>query len=103
MNKLKCMENYEESDPLPGLKPSYESPIAVYGDYDKTETQSLSIFLSSCETLYNADCKGPKEVTEWLKHKYVLLFFTERKFSEVTGEAIEQTNMVRLPIDRISD
>jgi hypothetical protein len=53
--------------------------------------------------LYNADCKGPKEVTEWLKHKYVLLFFTERKFSEVTGEAIEQTNMVRLPIDRISD
>lgn len=31
------------------------------------------------------------------------MFYTEKKFSQVTGKVIEQTNMVRIPIDRISD
>ena len=101
--KLKCLKNVDETEPLPGLKQRYNSPIAVYGDYDSTGTQTFDIFFSSCETLYQASCKKPQEVTEWLKHKYVLMFFTERKFSQVTGKVIEQTNMVRIPIDRISD
>jgi len=42
-------------------------------------------------------------VSKWLKHKYVLMFYTERKFSQVTGKVIEQTNMARIPIDSISD
>jgi hypothetical protein len=38
MAKLKCLKNVDDAQPLPGLKPRYDSPMAVYGDYDTSET-----------------------------------------------------------------
>ena len=34
MAKLKCLQNVDDPEPLPGLKPRYDSPTPVYGTYD---------------------------------------------------------------------
>lgn len=48
----------------------------------------LSIFYASCDRLNIATCKSEDEVTEWLKHKYVLIYLTEDRLNETTGKNI---------------
>ena len=42
-------------------------------------------------------------MTEWLAHKYIIVVFTERRFSHETGQEIEETKMARLPINKVSN
>ena len=81
-----------------------EQLTPVAGDYDAPGAKTFSIvFEPSCDPLYFANCKSADEVTEWLKQKYVLVMYTERRFSHESGAAVEQTKMVRLPINGSAD
>ena len=71
--------------------------------YDEPLSSSFSIFFTSCDTLWNANCKSVEEVTEWLAHKYVIVVYTERRFSQETGLEILESKMVRLPINKITN
>ena len=62
------------------LAPGQED-IDIVGEYDEPQSKTLSIFFTSCDTLWNADCHTIEEVTEWLAHKYIIIVFTERLFS----------------------
>jgi len=42
-----------------------------------------------------------KEVSEWLEHKYIIMVYTERRYSQVTGREIEETKMARIPINKV--
>ena len=77
--------------------------LSIFGEYDEPLSSTFSVFFTSCDTLWNSGCKSIKEVTEWLENKYVIMVFTERRFSHETGEDIEETKMVRLPINRVSN
>ena len=66
-------------------------------------SSTFSIFFASCDTLWNADCKSKNEVSEWLSHKYILLVFTERRFSHTSGKEIEETRMIRLPVNKVTN
>ena len=76
---------------------------ALNGMYDEPLSSSFSIFFTSCDTLWNANCKSVEEVTEWLAHKYVIVVYTERRFSQETGLEILESKMVRLPINKITN
>ena len=80
-----------------------EEDKTVFGEYDDPFSSTLSVFFTSCDTLWNAGCKSIEEVTEWLEHKYLLMIFTERRFSHETGNEIAETKLVRLPINRITN
>lgn len=77
--------------------------MAVFGEYDEPNSQAFSIYFASCDTLYNADCKSIQEVSEWLTHKYLLVVYTERRFSHETGKAIEDSKLVRIPINKVTN
>jgi hypothetical protein len=49
------------------------------------------------------NCKSVDEVSEWLEHKFLLLIYTERRFSHETGEAIEESKMHRIPLNSLSN
>ena len=42
-------------------------------------------------------------MTEWLSHKYLIMVYTERRFSHETGREIEDTKMVRLPVNKMAN
>jgi len=42
-------------------------------------------------------------VTEWLKHKYVLLAYTEDRMDEQTKNSINYTTFQQIPVNRIVD
>jgi len=69
--KLKCMD-------------LHDNPLSVFGDFSTAGSTMLSIFFSSCDLLNVATCRSSTEVTEWLKHKYILLYFTEDMPSEAS-------------------
>lgn len=75
----------------------------MFGEYDEPDSQSFSIYFASCETLYNANCKSIEQVSEWLSHKYLLVAYTERRFSHEDGKAIEDTKLVRIPINKVTN
>ena len=77
--------------------------IPVVGEYADPDSQAFSIYFTSCDKLFYANCKPTDEVSEWLKQKYVLLLYTERRFSHETGKAVEQSKMVRIPINAAAD
>jgi len=54
----------------------HDNPLHIFGDFSTAGSTMLAIFLASCDRLNQATCKKPQEVTEWLKHKYVLLYYT---------------------------
>ena len=63
--------------------------IPVIGEFEEIGASTFSIFFTACDTLYFANCKSVDDVSEWLKSKYVLVMYTERRFSHETGEAVE--------------
>ena len=75
----------------------------MFGEYDDPESATFSIFFTSCDTLWQANCKTLDEVTEWLSHKYLIMVYTERRFSHETGSEIEDTKLVRLPINKMAN
>ena len=77
--------------------------IPVVGEYDDLGAQTFSIFFTSCDTLFYANCKSVDEVSEWLKQKYVLVLYTERRFSHESGEAVESSKLARIPINGVSN
>lgn len=89
-NKLRCLK------PETGHQP-------VVGEYDEPGSQAFSIYMTSCDTLFHPNCKSVDEVSEWLKHKFLLLVYTERRFSHETGKAIEESKMHRIPLNSISN
>ena len=76
--------------------------LAVFGEFDEPQSSAFSIFFSSCDTLWKPDCKTVEEVTKWLNHKYILIIFTERRFSHTSGREIEETRMIRVPVNRLT-
>ena len=68
------------SDKLLCLTPDAEN-LDVLGEFNEPESKTFSIFFTSCDTLWNADCRSIEEVTEWLSHKYIFIAYTERRFS----------------------
>lgn len=75
----------------------------MFGEYDDPQSATFSVFFTSCDTLWQANCATLEEVTEWLSHKYLIMVFTERRFSHETGKEIEDTRMVRLPINKMAN
>ena len=81
---------------LPKMKClNIEEPINLFGNFDSSGGQFLAIFHASCDLLNIATCKTPDEVTEWLKHKYILLYYTEDAANEQDyGESISFSKFV---------
>lgn len=73
--------------------------MAIFGEYDEPDSSTFSVVLKSCDTLLNAACTDVKKVSEWLAHKYLIVVYTERRFSHQTGKAIEESKMARIPIN----
>ena len=67
-NKLRCME---------------PSDVILYGDYDSDIANLLRISIETCKnTTENGNhCKSPELITEWLKDKYILLYYNQIKFN----------------------
>jgi hypothetical protein len=79
-------------------------PVEIFGDFDSAGSQFLAIFLGSCDLLNRATCASVDEVTDWLKHKYVLLYLTEDKPDEENdGESQHYSNFLHMPINRFVD
>ena len=89
MPKLKCIDS--------------EQPIDLFGDFNTPGSQMLSIFFASCDLLNVATCREPPEVTEWLKHKYVLIYLTERRFDPSQQRAKSYSTFYQIPVNRIVD
>lgn len=73
----------------------------MFGDFDTPGSQYLAIQFVSCDMLDTATCRTVPEVTEWLKHKYILLYYTEDKPSEeapITEQAFSK--FIHQPINR---
>jgi len=83
--------------------PDNDVEIKVFGEYDEPESSTFSVFFTSCDTLYNANCRSMDEVTEWLAHKYIIVVYTEHRFSQESGREIEETKMARIPINKDSN
>lgn len=67
-------------------------PLKIFGDFSTAGSTMLSIFFASCDRLNIATCKRPEQVTEWLKHKYVLLYYTEDRATEASpNEGVQFT------------
>lgn len=62
----------------------------------------LSIFYASCDRLNVATCKSPDEVTAWLKHKYVLLYYTEDRPNEASSaeSGVHYSTFQQIPVNR---
>lgn len=61
----------------------------------------LTIFYTSCDRLNIATCKTESEVTEWLKHKYVLLYYTEDRYVEGQDNSLHYSTFQQIPVNRI--
>ena len=92
--KLRCLKQEKDGQ---------SQHSAVFGESDDPNSQTFSIYLASCDTLEYPNCKTPDEVTEWLKHKYLFLAYTERRFSHETGDVIEESKFQRIPISSTQD
>lgn len=81
------------------------SPVELFGDFNTPGSSMLSIFFASCDRLNVATCKTPDEVTAWLKHKYVLLYYTEDRPNEAKNskEGIHYSTFQQLPVNRFVD
>jgi hypothetical protein len=79
-------------------------PVTLKGDFDSEGSTFLAIFLSSCDLLNRATCRDVPTVTEWLKHKYILLYYTIDKPSEAKdGETESYSKFTHMPINRFVD
>ena len=87
IKKLKCLQMNGD-------------PLQLFGNFDTPGSQMLSIFHSSCDLLNVATCASQDDVTEWLKHKYVLLYYTQSRIDETTGEVESYSTFNHLPINR---
>lgn len=63
----------------------------------------LSIFFSSCDLLNIATCKDEDEVTEFLKHKYVLVYLTQDRFNSTSKESDAYSTFYQIPVNRKVD
>ena len=91
MPKLKCLDLHGD-------------PTTIFGDFSTAGSTMLSIFFASCDRLNIATCKKPEEVTAWLKHKYVLLYYTEDRASEASPiDGVQYTTFEQIPVNRIVD
>lgn len=80
------------------------NPVDLFGDFDAVGSQYLSIFFSSCDLLNVATCADEAQVTEWLKHKYVLLYYTvDKPDDEVAGRSQSFSKFVHQPFNRVID
>ena len=71
--KLKCLDDTTE----------------IYGDFD-SESQAFGIIHVACDRNV-PDCRSDVEVSEWLMHKYTLVYFTQNEINPYTYEAQPST------------
>ena len=58
---------------------------------------------TSCDELYFANCRNADEVSNWLSQKYIILLYTESRFSHESGDAIESTKLLRIPLNGVAN
>jgi len=91
MKKMKCLK-------------LNQNPVELIGDFDSFGSSFLAVFLGSCDLLNRATCKTVPEVTDWLKHKYVLMYYTEDKPDEENdGQSQSYSKFVHMPVNRFVD
>lgn len=91
--KLKCIQDFKTKE---------GTEIRIEGDTESAGSYQLSLFYTSCDHLNRGDCKTPAEVQEWLKHKYVLIAYTQLRSIQNTDEEVAETLFKHIPIDRIT-
>lgn len=76
------------------------SPLTLYGDMMTHGSSMLSIFFSSCDLLNIATCHDEAAVTEFLKHKYVLVYLTEERFNPESKGSEAYSTFYQIPVNR---
>jgi hypothetical protein len=64
VRKMKCID-------------MHNMPVHFSGDFNTDGSVMLAILFTSCDRLNVATCAKPEQVSEWLKHKYTYLYYTE--------------------------
>ena len=46
-------------------------------------------------------CKTQEQVTEWLRHKYVMLYYTTQFFNVTSNEVQKMSTLMTIPFNRV--
>jgi hypothetical protein len=72
--KLKCLDETAE----------------IFGDFD-SESQAVGMVHVNCDVNSDQACRSAVEVSEWLMHKYILVYFTQVEIDPFTYEPLPTT------------
>jgi hypothetical protein len=77
------------------------NPMLMHGSFQTLLSEYLTIFYASCDLLNVSKCKSEDQVTEWLKHKYVLLYYTDASYNSTSNQTQPVSNFMMIPVNRL--
>ena len=73
--------------------------LVIWGDYNSAKAQQISIKFNFCKD--RDDCFSEAEIKEWLKRKFIVLLYNQRRFDPSTfheATRIEEARIAYIPI-----